>query len=81
MVALPYATRKQSPWSANILGVTVFMILEDTINETDWYPFPGEFYKDPLPQTPEEYLQYVDTVSDFLHKRNMRIAEWAAKKL
>jgi len=58
-----------------------FYDFEDTIDETDWYPFPGEFYKDPLPQTPEEYLQYVDTVSDFLHKRNMRIAEWAAKKL
>ena len=46
-----------------------------------WYPFDGEFYSNPLPTNPEEYLEYVDTVIDFLHRRNARIDEWAKVNL
>ena len=67
-------------------GYVEFFLLQDLVEEDYsqvkyWYPFPGEFYSNPLPQTPEEYLEYVDTVIDFLHRRNARIDSWAAKNL
>lgn len=67
-------------------GYVDFFLLQDMVTDDYsavryWYPFPGEFYNNPLPQTPEEYLTYVDTVIDFYNKRNARIDEWAKVNL
>ena len=67
-------------------GYIDFFLLQDLVTEdynkiNYWYPFSGEFYSNPLPKTPEEYLEYVDTVTGFLIKRNARIREWASKNL
>ena len=63
-------------------GYVNFFFLQDLVTQDYsaikfWHPFPGEFYSDPLPQTPDEYLEYVDTVIEFVKKRNNRIEEWA----
>lgn len=67
-------------------GYVDFFLLQDLVTDDYsgikyWYPFSGEFYSNPLPQTPEEYLTYVDTVLDFLAKRNARIDQWAKENL
>ena len=70
----------------NFKGYVDFFLLQDLVSDDYseikyWYPFDGEFYSNPLPKTPEEYLEYVDTVIDFLHRRNARIDEWAKANL
>ena len=67
-------------------GYVDFFLLQDLVTDDYsaikyWYPFQGEFYSNPLPQTPEEYLKYLDTVIEFLNRRNARIDEWAKKNL
>ena len=59
-------------------GYVDFFLLQDLVEDDYsgikfWYPFQGEFYSNPLPKSPEEYLVYVDTVVAFLQKRNKRI--------
>lgn len=63
-----------------------FFLLQDLVTDDYsavkyWYPFDGEFYSNPLPKNREEYLEYVDTVIDFLHRRNARIDKWARENL
>ena len=67
-------------------GYVEFFLLQDLVTNDYsaikyWYPFPGEFYSNPLPQSPEEYLMYVDTVLKFLDDRNKRIDSWAKANL
>ena len=67
-------------------GYVDFFLLQDLVTADYsevkyWYPFSGEFYSNPLPQTPDEYIKYVDTVIEFLDNRNKRIDAWADKNL
>lgn len=67
-------------------GYVDFFLLQDLVNDDYsavkyWYPFSGEFYSNPLPQTVDEYLKYLDTVTGFLVNRNKRIDDWAHENL
>lgn len=67
-------------------GYVDFFFLQDLVNDDYseilyWYPFTGEFYSNPLPKTPEEYIKYVNTVRDFVNNRNARIDVWAHDNL
>lgn len=67
-------------------GYVDFFLLQDLVTDDYsaikyWYPFPGEFYSNPLPRNPEEYLEYVDTVQRFLSCRNARIDKWSEDNL
>lgn len=63
-------------------GYVDFFFLQDWVDSKyepiifgDWN---GEFYDNPLPKTPEEYLQWIDFEMDLLDKRNRRIDAWQA---
>ncbi len=67
-------------------GYVDFFLLQDLVTGDYsaikyWFPFPGEFYSNPLPPTPEEYLKYVEVVTEFLNNRNARIDAWAEANL
>ena len=61
-------------------GYIDYFFLQDWV-DTNYEPlifgeWDGEFYDNPLPKTPEEYLQWIDFEMELLKKRNQRIDEW-----
>ena len=58
-------------------GYVDFFYLQDCVTEdykqVRFWLGDGSFTNKPLPQTVEEYLNYIATELDFLEKRNIRV--------
>ena len=69
----------------NYKGYIDFFFLQDWV-DSDYEPiifgeWSGVFYDNPLPRTPEEYLQWIVFEMDMLEKRNRRIDEWQENQM
>ena len=66
-------------------GYVDFFFLQDWV-DSNYAPvifgeWSGEFYVNPLPKTPDEYLKWIAFELDLLDKRNRRIGEFQKKAL
>lgn len=63
-------------------GYVDFFLLDDLVQNGQvkfYLPFDGEFGQ-PLPNTVDEYNQYMTNTMGFVAARNRRIADWAAEQ-
>lgn len=65
-------------------GFVDFFFLQDCVSEdynsVIFWEGDGEFRKQPLPRTPEEYIKYIEAELDFVAKRNGRIASYIVNR-
>jgi hypothetical protein len=62
-------------------GYVDFFLLGDLVNDGQvkfYLPFDGEFGQ-PLPNTVDEYNEYMANTMEFVAARNRRIEAWVAK--